>query len=378
MKKTGKIASFITAMLLTASAAFADETVYTFEDLSAVIETAGGTGITFNKQDISNGMDKFGKTLLVAAPESAVQQNVWADAYIGKLFPALPPHFGFGFSVGGTALDMSGLKDAAKAFESAAKSAVGNNVDFGKIPSSFFLPTLSLDARIGGVILPFDIGFSLMMTNPSLAGIDFSNPESILDASSGMKFNWMGFDGSIDYITVGLNARYAIWEGNIIFPKLSVGGGYVYTRGQFGVSSSDSKTKANIDLSYSTHVLYLEAQLSKNFLLATVFAGGRALVSNTTTSWAWNIATSYTYIDVTYTIADGDSGSRTADGKSTTYKDGKFDLSGIQPQLYAGVGLNFLVFQTSLSVCADVRSFFDSSNYDKALWSGAFSFHFKL
>ena len=110
MKKTGKIASFITAMLLTASAAFADETVYTFEDLSAAIELVGGTGITFNKQDISNGMDKFGKTLLVAAPESAVQQNVWADAYIGKLFPALPPHFGFGFSVDSSGMIPSQIK----------------------------------------------------------------------------------------------------------------------------------------------------------------------------------------------------------------------------------------------------------------------------
>ncbi|MBO6177387.1 MAG: hypothetical protein J6O39_07590 [Treponema sp.] len=373
MKFTKSIIAVSAAALLSTSA-FA-QTEISLTDLAATM----GMGTDFSTEGINNGMDEFGKSLLVAAPQSSVQQNVWADAYIGKFFPSLPPHFGVGLSLGGTKLDMSGLKNAASAMEKTVASVVGSsNVDFGKIPSSFFLPTLSIDARIGGVILPFDVGFSFMMTNPSLTGVDFSDPDSIKDASQAMKFNWMGFDGSLDYITLGLDVRYPIWEGNLILPKISVGAGYVYTRGQVGVKSSEGSTKANLDLSYSTHVIFAEAQVSKNFLLATVFAGGRALLSNTTTSWAWDVSTTYNYLGTDYTVYEEGSGSRTAKGKSASYEHGKFDFSGIQPQLYAGVGLNFLVFQATANICADVRSFMDSDNYDSALWSGALSFHVKL
>ncbi|MCR5217497.1 hypothetical protein [Treponema sp.] len=371
MKSVKFLAALAAAAMIAGSAA-ADDTIYTFDDLSTY-------GVTFDKSGIRDGMNDFASTLLVAAPQSAVQQNVWSDAYIGKFFPSLPMHFGVGLSLGGTKLDMSGLKAAAKSFESAAKSATGSNVDFGTIPSSFFLPTISIDARIGGIIFPFDIGVSFMMTNPSLTGVNFDDPDSITDASQAMTFSWMGFDGSLDYITFGLDARYAIWEGNLLLPKLSVGAGYVYTRGQVGVTSSESNTKANLDLSYSTHVIFLETQVSKNFLVATVFAGGRALLSNTTTSWAWDIATSYTTSgDVTLTVKDSDSGSYTSDGYSSDYKHGDFDFSRIQPQVFAGASFNFIIFQATANICADVRSFMDSDNYDSALWSGALSFHVKL
>ena len=374
MKFTKSIIAFSAAALLSTSV-FAQPTEISLTDLAAAM----GMGTDFSTEGINNGMDEFGKSLLVAAPQSSVQQNVWADAYIGKFFPSRPPHFGVGFSLGGTKLDMSGLKNAASAMEKTVASVVGSsNVDFGKIPSSFFLPSLSIDARIGGIILPFDVGFSFMMTNPSLTGVNFSDPDSIKDASQAMKFNWMGFDGSLDYITLGLDVRYPIWEGNLVLPKISVGAGYVYTRGQVGVKSSEGSTKANLDLSYSTHVIFAEAQISKSFLLATVFAGGRALLSNTTTSWAWDVSTTCNYLGTDYTVYEEGSGSRTAKGKSASYEHGKFDFSGIQPQLYAGVGLNFLVFQATANICADIRSFMDSDNYDGALWSGALSFHVKL
>lgn len=375
--KSRKLMAALSLAALVSASSFAAETQYTFSDLNTLL-SSGGTPISFDKSGISDGMNEFAKTLLVTAPQSSVQQNVWADAYIGKFFPSLPMHFGLGLSVGGTKLDMTGLKNAASSFEKAAQTATGSKVDFGKIPSSFFLPTISIDARLGGIILPFDLGLSFMMTNPSLKNVDFSKPDSITDASQALTFSWMGFDGSLDYMTIGLDARYAIWEGNFILPKLSVGAGYVYTRGQVGVKSSEKNTKANLDLSYSTHVLFAETQISKSFIVATVFAGARALLSNTTTSWAWDIATSYTFAGTTYTIADGDSGSYTKDGKSSAYKHGKFDFSLIQPQVFAGASFNFLIFQATANICADVRSFMDSDNYDSTLWSGALSFHVKL
>lgn len=350
------------------------------------------------KNAIADGLNAFAENILVAAPQAATQQNVWADAYIGKLFPSLPPHFGVGISLGGTKMDMTGLKDAATAFErmindfvsddtSSLPSNIGDianaftdTVDFGSIPDTFVMPTVSIDARIGGIFLPFDIGISAMMTNPSLFSVDLSDPNSLTSMSAPMTFNAFGFNGSADYLTLGIDIRYCVLDGGVILPKVSVGAGYNITKGSFGISSDKSGVDANMNLSFNTQVIYVQAEVSKSIMIATVFGGARALVSNTSTSWAWNFKGTKNFegIDGNLIISGEDSGSRNADTTSSTYQDGKWDFSGVQPQLYAGVGFNFLVFQTSLSVCADIRSFMDRTNYEEALWSGAFSFHVKF
>lgn len=350
------------------------------------------------KNAIADGLNAFAENILVAAPQAATQQNVWADAYIGKLFPSLPPHFGVGISLGGTKMDMTGLKDAATAFEgmindfvsddtSSLPSNIGDianaftdTVDFGSIPDTFVMPTVSIDARIGGIFLPFDIGISAMMTNPSLFSVDLSDPNSLTSMSAPMTFNAFGFNGSADYLTLGIDVRYCVLDGGVILPKVSVGAGYNITKGSFGISSDKSGVDANMNLSFNTQVIYVQAEVSKSIMIATVFGGARALVSNTSTSWAWNFKGTKNFegIDGNLIISGEDSGSRNADTTSSTYQDGKWDFSGVQPQLYAGVGFNFLVFQTSLSVCADIRSFMDRTNYEEALWSGAFSFHVKF
>lgn len=376
MKKTKTLAAaFAVIALASASLYAADYEIPISED---------------KKTEIANGLNAFAGNILVAAPQAATQQNVWADAYIGKLFPSLPPHFGVGISLGGTKMDMTGLKDAATAFEgmindfvpdsddSSITDQLKGTVDFGSIPDIFVMPTVSIDARIGGIFLPFDIGISAMMTNPSLFSVDLSDPNSLTSMSAPMNFNAFGFNGSADYLTLGIDIRYCVLDGGVILPKVSVGAGYNITKGSFGISSDKSGVDANMNLSFNTQVIYVQAEVSKSIMIATVFGGARALVSNTSTSWAWNINGTKSLGGRNLIISGEDSGSCNADTTSSTYQDGKWDFSGVQPQLYAGVGFNFLVFQTSLSVCADIRSFMDRTNYEDALWSGAFSFHVKF
>lgn len=376
MKKTKTLAAaFAVIALASASLYAADYEIPISED---------------KKTEIANGLNAFAGNILVAAPQAATQQNVWADAYIGKLFPSLPPHFGVGISLGGTKMDMTGLKDAATAFEgmindfvpdsgdSSITDQLKGTVDFGSIPDIFVMPTVSIDARIGGIFLPFDIGISAMMTNPSLFSVDLSDPNSLTSMSTPMNFNAFGFNGSADYLTLGIDIRYCVLDGGVILPKVSVGAGYNITKGSFGISSDKSGVDANMNLSFNTQVIYVQAEVSKSIMIATVFGGARALVSNTSTSWAWNINGTKSLGGNNLIISGEDSGSCNADTTSSTYQDGKWDFSGVQPQLYAGVGFNFLVFQTSLSVCADIRSFMDRTNYEDALWSGAFSFHVKF
>ena len=347
-----------------------------------------GPQINFSTDGINEGLDEFSDTLLRAAPQAAVSQNLWADAYIGKFFPALPPHFGFGVTAGGSKVDMRGLKKAADSLENSFKNvctslATGNSVEFGDIPERLILPVLSLDARIGGLILPFDVGFCLMMTSPSLFTIDFEDPDSILGMDGGINLGTLGFDGTVSYYTMGFDVRYAVLKGGLILPKISLGGGYIYTRGEFAVNASHADSEANINMAFSTHVLYLQAQVSKSFLIFTLFGGGRALLANTTTSYAWDVTTKYTMTAAgtpiaDFIIKDGSAASKESNNKNEFYKEGKFDLNAVQPQVYLGMSLNLIVFQTSVSACCDVRSLLDPEKYNGRLWSGSVSFHFKI
>ena len=66
------------------------------------------------KAEISDGMKEFAGSLLFTVPEAATQQNVWSDAYIGNIYPNINKHFGFGLTLGGTAIDMAGFKRASE------------------------------------------------------------------------------------------------------------------------------------------------------------------------------------------------------------------------------------------------------------------------
>lgn len=292
------------------------------------ITTKYSSSDAFSSQ-INSGLEDFTDQLAIAVPQAATQQNVWADAYIGKLFPSVPMHFGGGFNLGVTHIDTSGLASAAKA------------LGISGIKDNYYFPVFTADLRIGGVFLPFDVDIAVMKT-PTLS-------------------TEFGCNLDVDLMTFGMDVRYAILEGNLLLPKLSVGVGYFYNQGTF--NASESHAEATID--YKVHTLYGQVQVSKNLLFVTPFFGFRALVSNydNTYNWAFTDSSLVAQAAAAYYETSG-SGSSTSDG---------FDFGGMQPQVFAGVGFNFLVLQTTLSVTADLRHVGDSG-----LWSGAFSVRVKI
>ena len=52
--------------------------------------------------DIDKAFESFTDKMTEVLPETTTQLGVWSDAYIGKLFPSAPPHFGVGVTVAGT------------------------------------------------------------------------------------------------------------------------------------------------------------------------------------------------------------------------------------------------------------------------------------
>lgn len=283
--------------------------------------------------NIENNVEDFSKDFSFSMPMSSSQQNIWADAYIGKIFPSVPVHFGFGVNASATKIDTSGLAKVAKIF------------DIDDIKNSYYLPYASFDLRVGGVFLPFDLGIMFTKFGPFDAN------------TNGMSLN-------IDLLTVGFDLRYAILEGNLILPKWSVGLGYIYNKGSLGFGNND----VDVDFDYKMQTMFVETQVSKTIFIFTPFVGIKALVTKSNTNYDWKLKGS-----VYNTVAAYNTSSLIRTSGSHSYKSDEFDFSNIQPVLFAGCGINFFVLQATLSVSADLKHF-----NDKKLWGGAFSLRFKL
>ena len=109
---------------------------------------------SFTIENIESGLDDFTFSLIKTAPSTVSHQNMWASAYIGQLLD-LPPHLGGGISMGMAQLKTDGIATVLK--------EMGLNYDV----KNLFLPTLTFDLRIGGLLFPFDLGVhGMMIKNP--------------------------------------------------------------------------------------------------------------------------------------------------------------------------------------------------------------------
>ncbi|MBQ8013662.1 MAG: hypothetical protein IJ257_04600 [Treponema sp.] len=284
---------------------------------------------TFN-----SGLDDFSSELGFSVPQAAVQQNVYAEAFIGKVFPSVPPHFAVGINAGMTHLNTSALAKAA------------SKLGISGVKDDFFFPVFNADLRIGGVFLPFDVGFSFMT----------------LDVS---KLNSMDVDFTAEFLTFAFDARYALLEDGLALPAVSVGLGYSLNKGSFG--ATNDKAEAMVD--YNVHTLYAQVQVSKTLNIPVVkigftpFLGLRGVISNYDNDWSWKFKGDYE--------AAMNTAGLSSSGKGTASSDG---FGGFQPQIYGGLGFNFVFVQVTASICADLRHL----GGDSSLWSGAMSIRFKM
>lgn len=274
------------------------------------------------KANITEHMNEFSNSLLPVIPNVSLQQGVWPDAYIGKVFPGFPPHLGGGVTAGFATVKTTALKDAIKEMEDAL------SVKFPTLRETFLFPTITIDAKVGGLFLPFDIGLSIMKI-PHLS------------------LSKLGAPVTVDFFTVGGSFRYAILQGNVVLPQLSIGLGGYYSKGYINVGATDG---SYINTNFDSKIFFLETQLSKQFLFVTPFIGLRLAVSQANVSWDIKAAS--------YTLAGG-----------ASYDFNKNFAESIQPSLFGGVGFNFLFFQTTLAASFDMRY---------KVWGANLSFRAKL
>ena len=280
--------------------------------------------------DVTKGLDKFSGDLADAIANAQLMQNVWAEAWLGKLVPGF--HIGAGLDVGASQMKITALKDTAKALGMDGLSG---------LPDSFAFPTVAGDVRLGGIVLPFDFGVSFMTIDSSR----ISKLDDLLSSiGDGMKF---------DFLTLGFDFRYALLQGDRGLPKISLGAGYVFTRGNLDFASDE----ASANLNFKKHTVYLQAQISKKLLFFIPYFGARVAYTKSEINWS----ASANWENILPGGSDVGSG------------EGEFGLSDLQswgilptefaggyqgykiiPQVYGGFCLDFFIFNLTLGAGWDL------------------------
>jgi hypothetical protein len=284
--------------------------------------------------------ENFSDALAKSLPFNAALGLNWSDAYIGKLIPGAPPHFGIGASFGVTTIDMAAANDLAE--------ALGFNIPFDT--KKLMLPVYAGEVRLGGLFLPFDIGVKAGVLPPVglwRSGINTS------------------------YTLIGADIRYVLTEGGAILPKISLGAGFTCLKGGLetsvgGVQSYDiggGKTlnvnSPDVHLFWNTKALDFKVQLSKPFFIITPYLGIGA-------SCAWSEAGYEAEAPVTvsggslsdaysYLSARGISGMNIGANKLSS----TLETSGFSVRAFGGLSVNFAAFKLDLTGMYNFRD----SNY---------------
>lgn len=220
--------------------------------LTAAVVTAQ---TTFS--DYEQGFQDFADGVATALPLNAAVGLNWSDAYIGNF-----PHFGVGITVGAAAMPWDSFKKVDEMLGGVIASEYPELEDYGAP-----IPAIAVEARLGGLLLPFDVGVKF--------GILPEESKALLP--SGV---------TADYLMFGADVRYALIKGGAVLPKVSIGAGYTYVKGNVTVTDaiagrtitgvgghSISVTDPDVTFDWKTSVIDLKAQISKSFLILTPYFG---------------------------------------------------------------------------------------------------------
>jgi hypothetical protein len=171
-----------------------------------------------------DGFETFATDMAATLSYNATIGNNWSDAYIGGF-----PHFGVGISAGITTVPADSLKDLFTSMDVPIPSTVA---DIG-LP----IPAAAISAKIGGLVLPFDVGLKAMVL-----------PAAATEALSAA-------DIAADYQLLGGNVRFALLKQNILMPDVSVGFGYNRMTGSISMPLDTSSQSYDFDVNGDIHTL---------------------------------------------------------------------------------------------------------------------------
>jgi len=211
-----------------------------------------------NLRDLQRTAESFSQAFTQALPlNSSIGLN-WADSHIGQLFPSIPPRFGIGVAAGFTTVNISEIANLTEQI-----GAGGELPDISRL----LLPGYTIEARVGGFILPFDVGLKFG-TLPNVAIME---------------------NFYVDYLLLGGDIRYAIFRRSPL--NVSVGVGFSHLRGGITARASGLGTSFSFvdpttgntrsfsigdpeaGLFWRSTTLDFTAQVSRRFLIITPYLG---------------------------------------------------------------------------------------------------------
>ncbi len=339
--------------------------------IAAVIFTlAIGTGAfaqtipDFNKYEQS--FVDFAHGISGALPLYSSIGNNWSSGYGGQF-----PHLGFGLTVGaatipGTVVNnlttQLGLGDVKTLFPSQAADLI----DKYGVP----LPGYVAEVRIGGFIIPFDIGLKFGYIGDKMQG---------LPLPANMK---------LDYLLTGFDVKFPIVKEGFLMPQIAVGGGFNYVRGyvQFPTTSSDITvlngvaapdgntywvkfTAPDMRFQWDSKVIDAKIQVSKHLLIFTPYAGvgasygfsgagggltSQLQVSTTSSTGPFSTPTPAQINALNQALSSsGQNGSFTVDGNGVFVQAG---ANGLGFRAFGGVSIDLLIVHLDANLMYDFIS----------------------
>lgn len=213
------------------------------------------------------GFTTFSVDMASTLSYNATVGNNWSDAYLGSF-----PHFGVGLAGGVTAVPSESLEALFTSMGVAMPSSIK---DFG-LP----VPAAALSAKVGGLILPFDVGVKAMIL-----------PESVASSLSASGI-------TTDYSLFGGNVRFGLVKEGLLFPDVSVGAGYNRLSGSISMpldiatqtysfdpgsgTQTLTVTDPALNMEWTTNSFDFTLQVSKKFLFIRPYLGTGLSVGKST------------------------------------------------------------------------------------------------
>lgn len=290
---------------------------------------------TIDSDEFKKAFQDFADGMASSLPLTSTVGNNTSDAYIGQLL-RVPPNIGFGLTVGAATIPYGTVESLFEELNLSVPSEIKNFDTFG-VPN----PAYTIDARIGGFILPFDFG---------------------------LKFGTLGDGGlnagdlEMDYLLAGGDVRYAVMQQGVVRPNISIGVGYNYMRGRilvpdvisedyvFDIPGNGPVTAsggADAFLEWETHVIDLKAQISKSLLILTPYAGVGA---------AYGISSAGGGMKFNDTLTEADRQTLRDAGIDVDNREVSVtsDVTGWSLRVFGGTSINIMLLRLDLGLGYDI------------------------
>lgn len=222
-----------------------------------VVAVSGVFAQTITYDELEVSFSQFSTDVAESLPFASTIGLNWSDARVRSL-----PHFGIGLTAGAVFIPKEAFVDLASAMNFALPTEITDST-LG-VP----LPGYAIEGRIGGLVLPFDIGIKMGYLPPEVLA---------------------GSPIAADYTLVGFDIRTPIIKGNVLLPAVALSVGYNYLNAGIETSVATG-LGSGLDLSgYSlsnitftdpkarfqmqSNVIDIKLQASKSLLIITPYAG---------------------------------------------------------------------------------------------------------